>query len=744
MTITEKREALAEDSADVGRPHVTVLLDRCAGCQECIIRCPTGALSLDSLTWTAVADDSACVGCRQCVRTCPFSAIVVEGPLMVEGRIALGVRHPADLRHDHSETRQGISSWEAALAEASRCLDCPDPTCVRGCPAHNDIPGFIRAIRAGDLDEAHRTLRRTSFLPDVCSRVCDQAIQCEGACTWSLAGGEPVAIGALERFVADNAPVPPLAPDPVAPGKDLDVGVVGSGPAGIGAASELVQAGARVTVYERGDEPGGLLRWGIPDFTLPDSVARRPWDTLIEAGVCLELGHEVSPADLDDLLARHDALVLAAGASTPLRLPVAGSDLDRVWDATRFLTEARSALAEGRDLVELRPGGDGEPPVVLVLGAGNTAMDVARSARRLGARAICVDWMDRRYAPVRPDELNEAAEEGVEVRFCTTLQRLEGAGGRVRYAHLARTRQRSATELPKVLASSTEVLPVDMVVMAMGYRIAKDVSEVGNGVPVPKTLDPVPDRRWQASGILANPAPPFARSKPVGALSLGREHGLVMSGLARQERIWLAGDALVGPSTVVEAMAQGKRAAEAVIHHAPRRRDGEQSPPGHVLVAVESRSGHTAAVAAELAEMLSSAGSMVKVLPMSDVGPEQLAWADALAIGTWVEGLVVAKVGPAKAAKRWLRDLPPLGGMPVALLCTYAVSPGSTLAQMRRAVEDHGGTVVAEAALAPRKKAERLAPAIERIGIAIVGRRTREEGRPVARTEGGHHAHTLD
>jgi glutamate synthase (NADPH/NADH) small chain len=420
MTITEKREARTADSAGVDRPHVTVLLDRCAGCQECIIRCPTGALSLDPFTWTAVANDAACVGCRQCVRTCPFSAIVVEGPLVVDERIAFSARHPADLRHDHSETRQGISSWEAALSEASRCLDCPDPTCVRGCPAHNDIPGFIRAMRAGDLDEAHRILRRTSFMPDVCSRVCDWAIQCEGACTWSLAGGEPVAIGALERFVADNAPVPPLVPDPLAPGKDLDVAVVGSGPAGIGAASELVQAGARVTVYEREAEPGGLLRWGIPDFTLPDGVARRPWDTLVEAGVRLELRHEVSAAELDDLLARHDALILAAGASTPLWLPVPGSDLDRVWDATRFLTEARAALAEGRDLAELRPGGDGEPPLVLVLGAGNTAMDVARSARRFGARAICVDWMDRRYAPVRPDELNEAVEEGVEVRFCAS------------------------------------------------------------------------------------------------------------------------------------------------------------------------------------------------------------------------------------------------------------------------------------------------------------------------------------
>ncbi|MHB1929818.1 MAG: 4Fe-4S dicluster domain-containing protein, partial [Acidimicrobiales bacterium] len=235
-------------------PHVTVLADRCAGCQECVVRCPTGALDLDAVTWTVTAHDAACVGCRQCERTCPFAAIVIDGPVLVEPRAALGVHHPQSLAHDNSETRRGLATWEEALTEASRCLDCPDPTCVRGCPAHNDIPGFIRAIGTGNLDEAHRVLRRTSVLPDVCSRVCDQALQCEGACTWSLGGAAPVAIGALERFVCDNAPVPPVEVTATT-GAGMTVAVVGSGPAGIAAASELVGAGAAVTVYERGDEP---------------------------------------------------------------------------------------------------------------------------------------------------------------------------------------------------------------------------------------------------------------------------------------------------------------------------------------------------------------------------------------------------------------------------------------------------------------------------------------------------------
>jgi ferredoxin len=236
MTLT----AIDEASSAAAQPHVTVLTDRCAGCQECVIRCPSGALAMDADRWVAVADDALCVGCRQCERTCPFSAITVEGPLAVTARTDCEPQYPGKLNGDTSEVRPGFDSWDQALAEASRCLECPDPTCVRGCPAHNDIPSFIAAIHDGDLSRAHEVLRRTSVLPDICSRVCDQAAQCEGACTWSLAGGTPVAIGKLERFVADHAPVPPPAQaKPV--GTGLSVAVVGSGPAGIGAAWELVE-----------------------------------------------------------------------------------------------------------------------------------------------------------------------------------------------------------------------------------------------------------------------------------------------------------------------------------------------------------------------------------------------------------------------------------------------------------------------------------------------------------------------
>ncbi len=565
MTTIERR-------SETERPHVTVVEDRCAGCQECLVRCPTGAISMNFGSWIVVADDAACTGCRQCVRTCAFSAITVSGPMLVAPRVETESRHPETLLGDHAETRRGISSWDEAMREAARCLNCPDPTCVRGCPAHNDIPSFIASLGRGDLDDAQAALYRTTMLPDVCSRVCDQAVQCEGACSWSLAGGTPVAIGALERFITDNAPVPPPRRR-AGSGVGMQIAVVGSGPAGLAAAWDLFEAGAEVTVYERDLEPGGLLRWGIPDFTLPSTVANRAADALADAGVPFRFGTEVGSDEVERLLGDHDAVVLAVGAGTPLRLDVPGSDLEAVWDATRFLTAAHDTLARGLGLQALDPScpvGD-RTPVVLVLGAGNTAMDVARTVRRLGGEAVCVDWMDRRFAPVRPDELTEAEDEGVEIRFSTTLVALEGPDGRVARAQLAHTTQKSAGSKPVVTTGPADILDVDMVVMAMGYRIDTSITRWIPGGPVAKVAPAVPDRRWLGSGLMANSAPAFARTQPVGRLALGRETARTSAGNSRSERVWAAGDALTGPSTVVEAMAQGKQAARGILREQPRR-----------------------------------------------------------------------------------------------------------------------------------------------------------------------------
>ncbi len=711
MTIAPAPELLVPTDASTS---VTVLSDRCAGCQECVVRCPTEALTIDSSRWVVVADESLCVGCRQCVRTCPFSAITVEGPSLVTERTAVRTVEPERLEGDDSETRRGFTTWEDALAEASRCLSCPDPTCVRGCPTHNDIPSFIRALSARDLDEAHRVLRRTTVLPDVCSRVCDQAVQCEGSCTWSLAGGAPVAIGALERFITEHAPVPPPARAEEPAG--LDVAVVGSGPAGIAAAWELAEAGARVVVYEKADRPGGLLDWGIPDFTLPSAVADRPWAQLQAAGVELRCEHEVTSEDIEGLLGTNDAVVLAYGAGMPVTPRVPGVELEGVEDASRFLDRAHRALLAGTVLPELDASAEGVRAggaVVLVLGAGNTAMDVARSVRRFGGQAICIDWMDPRFAPVRPDELDEARSEGVDVRFNSTLLRLEGDGVRVRSAVLARTRQESAARRPEVLESETSVVEVDRVVLAMGYRIDPSVAPGLPAVPFVKTVEEYPDRRWIGSGILANPAPTFARSLPVGRLALARESARTNAAFARGDRLWIAGDALVGPSTVVEAMAQGRRAARSILAHRPSRaRSGDGAgprpvEPKRVVVVVDSLGGKTRSAGEAISRVLEGTGASVSVLRIQEATAPVLADADLVVLGTWTEGLVVANVGPSRAVRAFLDALPPLHGMRAAVFCTYGFSPKGTTAIMRNALEAHGAEVVAEAAFGARDLARR-------------------------------------
>jgi pyridine nucleotide-disulfide oxidoreductase len=337
-----------------------------------------------------------------------------------------------------------------------------------------------------------------------------------------------------------------------------------------------------------------------------------------------------------------------------------------------------------------------------VLGAGNTAMDVARTARRLGLRAVCVDWVAEPYALARPDELAEARHEGVEIRFLRTVARLEGESGRVRRAALAQTRQTRPDRLPKTLGGTPEMLDADLVVMAMGYRGDRAFAAMLPGTPVARTARGVPDRRWLASGILASTSSDFAFNKPVGQLALGRETGLASSALPFQERLWVAGDALVGPSTVVEAMAHGRRAAASVLGTRPSR--GSRRQPRRVLVGYESRGGRTARAGGLIADRLRETGAVVRAVPLAQVGVDELMNTDLFVLGTWVEGFVVAGVGPARAARDWLASLPRLPGLRAAIFCTYSVSPRRTLRAMRTELEHRGVIILAEDTFGPRTR----------------------------------------
>ncbi len=694
--ISEKTKSSEGDQME--KMDIHIFSDRCAGCQECVVRCPTNALKMDSLSWTVVAEDELCVGCRQCERTCPFTAIKINGPVMVDVRIKQEHFKPMSIDHNADELRLPIKSFEDAKKEAMRCLDCPDPTCLRGCPAHNDIPSFIRAVREGNLQEAHSVLSRTSVLPDVCSRVCDQATQCEGSCSWSLAGKQPVAIGLLERFITENADFLPLEKGNKATG--LEVAIIGSGPAGIAAATELVKQGAKVTVFEKDSTPGGLITWGIPDFTLPHEVAKRPWDRLINEGVNLKVNTEIKEAEVNDLLGNYDALIIACGASQPIKLPVEGGDLKGVVDATTFLKNGQEAINNGSSISEIEVLGlkGVSSPHILVLGAGNTAMDVARTARRLGASVRAIDWMDQKFAPVRPDELAEAKSEGVEITFSSTLVSLTGNNGRVSTAKIAKTTQTSAKELPKVQSGSTSDEKVDLVVMAMGYRVDPDIQKALNGAPIRKKPAEKVDRRWIASGIFANPAPEFARGQNVGVISLSREIANQLSMIPRRPRMWVVGDALIGPATVVEAMAHGRDAARAIITHKPSKSGGSEvglyaTKTAKVLIAVESRGGTTLKIGEAIQKRISSSDVEVRVQKLNTITMEDIAWADHLILGTWVEGFVVAKVGLPKFTKAWLKTLPPLGGLPTSIYVTYSFNPKDVLGNLAKELEGKGAKI---------------------------------------------------
>ena len=545
------------------KSEARVIRERCIGCQECVIRCPTIALSMDVINWVAKADNELCVGCRQCERTCPVSAITVIGPLKVTPRNEPQADKQPIAPGSIAEVKPGFANMEDAVKEAERCLNCPDPTCVLGCPAHNDIPAFIKAIREKDLTQAQTILAETTCLPDICSRVCDVASQCEGACSWALAGAEPVAIGKLERFITDHSKVSPVR-RVSALGKGLSVAVIGSGPAGIAAAWELAEAGVSVTIYERNAIAGGILQWGIPSYVLPDEVSRRPVMALKDAGVEIRTGTSITPETMEQLLAKHDAVIAAIGAPVPEIPELPGVKLNGVLNATEFLTMAKATLATGTALPEFQR----TTVPVLVLGGSDTAIDVARSILRLGGKPIVIHRREEKYSRARTDEIIEAENEGVEFRFATNLVKLDGENGKLRKAIIAKTRQKRTSIAPETVRGTEQVIDTNFVVLATGYKLEPTFAKLFK-LPVRQPIKEqlLPDRHWIASGI-------FSRSSTVGKLAWEREYSLRVSLSPQRNRLWLAGDALVGPSTVVGSMAQGKLAARALLGSSIGHRTG--------------------------------------------------------------------------------------------------------------------------------------------------------------------------
>lgn len=335
------------------------------------------------------------------------------------------------VEQDRYERRNNFNAVEENLTpeqvklEASRCLNCKNPQCVKGCPVNIQIPNFIKAIKEDNLEEAGNIIRQTSMLPSVCGRVCPQERQCEGKCVLGIKG-EPVAIGALERYVGDNTN--PEKANIYPSGKK--VAIVGSGCAGITAAADLRKAGHDVTIFEALHKFGGVLRYGIPPFRLPRKVLDREIDSLKSMGVKFEknviVGKSITLKQLKD--DGFDAIFICSGAGLPKMMNIAGENLNGVFSANEFLT--RVNLMQANDEKTATPLKVGNS--VAVIGGGNVAMDAARTAVRVGFETVYIVYRrTEAELPARLEEIRHAKEEGVQFLFLRAPKQIYDKDGYV-------------------------------------------------------------------------------------------------------------------------------------------------------------------------------------------------------------------------------------------------------------------------------------------------------------------------
>lgn len=422
---------------------------------------------------------------------------------------------------------------QLAILEAERCLMCPKPYCVEGCPVRVNIPRFLKFLREGDLPAAAESLLDDNALPCVTGRVCPQETQCEGVC---LRGkkGKPVAIGYLERYVADWAQqhageLPHLRPGPTG----RTVAIIGSGPAGLTAAGELVKRGHEVTIFEAFHAAGGVLVYGIPEFRLPKDIVQAEVDRLKEAGVKIELNAIVGKTyTLPELRAQFDAVFIAVGAGLPVFMNIPGENLKGVYSANEYLTRVNLMGAWNPD---------SDTPVlhgqrVVVVGGGNVAMDAVRTARRLGAaEAVIAYRRGREELPARAEEVHHAEQEGVRFEFQVAPVEVVGdEGGWVTGLRCVRMElgepDESGRRRPVVIPGSEFVLPADMVIVAIGTRSN------------PLLTSTAPDLKINQWG--------YIETDPHGMTSM--------------PGVFAGGDIVRGAATVILAMGDGKRAAAAM------------------------------------------------------------------------------------------------------------------------------------------------------------------------------------
>lgn len=425
---------------------------------------------------------------------------------------------------------------EQAKDEAERCLQCKHKPCVGGCPVAIDIPAFIQKIKEEDLEGAYEIINRSSSLPAVCGRVCPQETQCEARCVRGIKG-EPVAIGRLERFVADWYRLNVEKEPKLAAKNGHKVAVIGAGPAGLTCAGDLAKAGCEVTIFEALHVAGGVLVYGIPEFRLPKAIVHDEIEKLKQIGVTIETNTVVGKAvSVDELFEEgFEAVFIGSGAGLPRFMNIKGENLNGVFSANEFLTRINLMKAYRED--SSTPVHHGKN--VAVVGGGNVAMDAARCAKRLGAENVYIVY--RRSLdemPARKEEVEHAMEEGIIFKvLCNPVEILGDENNFVSGLQCVEMElgepDESGRRKPVVKENSQFLLDVDCVIMSIG-------------------TSPNPLIKSTTKGLETN------------------KHGCIVTeenGLTSREGVYAGGDAVTGAATVILAMGAGKTAAHSILEY---------------------------------------------------------------------------------------------------------------------------------------------------------------------------------